>query len=601
MGSWEFDRISINPICPWNYNVVEDAVQSGEMHYYFMSGEWHAYSGGDSEPEKWGDSCLIVFPDGQTMLIDTGVSQYGPILVENLKRMGVTKIDHLVISHPHSDHQNGAFGNKSNTSGEGLLDQFAIGQVYHRGGYDSKNLASSQLVETVCAQRNLPLRVLEMGDTLQIGQVNIQVLWPKKGTSEKDTTGVNAAATNNTSIVMRFDYKNHSSLFTGDLYVEREADLIETYDADVLDVDLLKAPHHGNGITSNSEVFVNAVSPEIAVATGFENISTSTAQYYSKVGATLLNDRTYGYVHVSTDGEDMEYETSRTSAFTEGLDGKRVLFIGNSFMHYGKTVLYNTSSTEVGRRNDIGYFYQLCKSQGAEVEVVNWTFSGLSLQNIMDKHIPDFKDYNYDYILLNCDRNSSHTIAAYEELLDKYIEIFRAANPNVKMYLLVTSGTHNISVAETFPMDLLNNLDRIEAMGIRVLDWGKMVADIIRGKTQVPGATLEYNKYSFVHNATAEDGYHPNQLTGYIISMYIYCALTGESAVGLPYDFWSDSSISIQFDPVRYLDFGYKYGPTNYQEIFASPADMAGIQQLVDRYIADRAYLNYNFTEVPQN
>ena len=601
MGSWEFSRISIDPLCPWNYNVVEKAVEAGEMHYYFMSGEWHAYSGGDSEPEKWGDSCLVVFPDGQTMLIDTGVTQYGPILVENLKRMGITRLDHLVITHPHSDHQNGAFSNKNNTSGVGLLDQFEIGQVYHRGGYDSQNLVSSQLVETVCTERNLPLRVLEMGDTLQIGQVSIRVLWPKEGTSDKDTTGVNAAATNNTSIVLRFDYKNHSALFTGDLYVEREAVLIETYGTEVLDVDLLKAPHHGNGVTSNSQDFLNAVSAEIAVATGFENITASTAQRFENAGTTLLNDRTYGYIHITTDGENMNYTTSRTSPFSESLNGKRVLFIGNSFMHYGKTVLYNTSSTEGGRRNDIGYFYQLCKSQGAEVEVVNWTFSGLSLQNIMDKHIPNFKDYNYDYVLLNCDRNSSHTIAAYEELLDKYIETFRTANPNVKMYLLVTSGAHNISVNETFPMDVLNNLDRIEAMGIRVLDWGKMVADIIRGETQVPGASLSYDKYSFVHNATALDGYHPNQLTGYIVSMFVYCAITGESAIGLPYDFWNDSTLSSQFDPAAYLNFGYQYGPTNYQDIFASSSDMRGIQQLVDRYLADTAYMNYNFTEVPQN
>ena len=281
--------------------------------------------------------------------------------------------------------------------------------------------------------------------------------------------------------------------------------------------------------------------------------------------------------------------------------GLKVLFVGNSFMHYGKAVLYNYTSTEEARHNDAGYFYQLCKSQGAEVDVVNWTYSGLSLQNIMDQHIPNFQDYNYDYVILNCDRSSTHTIESYEKLMEQYIRVFRTANPNVKMYLLVTSGTHNISVKETFPMDLLNNLDRIEAMDIRVLDWGKLVADIIRGETQVPGATMEYNKYSFIHNATAEDGYHPNQLTGYIISMFVYSALTGESAVGLPYDFWNDSSISTQFDPALYLDFGYKYGPTNYQEIFASPTDMEGLQQLVDRYLATKDYLNYNFTEVPQN
>ena len=38
-------------------------------------------------------------------------------------------------------------------------------------------------------------------------------------------------------------------------------------------------------------------------ATGFEAISASTELYYSNAGATLLGDRTYGYIHVSTDGQ----------------------------------------------------------------------------------------------------------------------------------------------------------------------------------------------------------------------------------------------------------------------------------------------------------
>ena len=56
------------------------------------------------------------------------------------------------------------------------------------------------------------------------------------------------------------------------------------------------------------------VSPKIAVATGFELIQSRSAQRFTDVGATLLDDRTYGYIHVSTDGTDkMTYETSRKS------------------------------------------------------------------------------------------------------------------------------------------------------------------------------------------------------------------------------------------------------------------------------------------------
>ena len=285
----------------------------------------------------------------------------------------------------------------------------------------------------------------------------------------------------------------------------------------------------------------------------------------------------------------------------KGLDGKRVLFVGDSFLFTGRAVLLNKEVTEEGRRYDTGYFYQLCKAKGAEVAVTNWTYGGTGLSSIMESYIPLFKDYTYDYVILSGGRNSSNTYSALDKTLDKYIELFRTANPNVKLFYLVTSGAHNISVKESFSMDVLNNLEKIEEKGIQVLDWGKMVADIIRGEVEVPGATLPYDKYSFVHNKSLTDGFHPNQLSGYIVSMFVYCGITGESAVGLPYDFWNKGELHKQFDPVSYLTYGYALGPTNYQDVFASQADMEGIQKLVDQYMAEKAYLTYNFTEVPQN
>ena len=301
---------------PMGYFLEEQAVTSpnreriAQARHSMAEGEYRAAL---VLLEDWQGEDPVFDPERYFLEALCCIRQAELALVENLQRMGITRIDHLVITHPHSDHQNGAF-HQSNRKGNGVLDLFDIGKVYYRGGYDSKNMEASQLVETVCTQRNLPLEILEMGDTLQIGEVSIQVLWPAVGTSEKDTTGVNAAAANNASIVLRFDYQDHSALFTGDIYAEKEADLMELH-GELLDVDLLKAPHHGNGITSNSEEFLAAVSPEIAVATGFENIQSRVAQRFTDVGATLLGDRTCGYIHITADGTDeMTYETSRQEA-----------------------------------------------------------------------------------------------------------------------------------------------------------------------------------------------------------------------------------------------------------------------------------------------
>ena len=293
--------------CPWNYNVVEQATADGMLHYYFMSSEGEIRDE-QGELTKWGDCCLIAFPDGQTMLIDCGVTAYGTILMENLRRMGITRLDYIVITHPHSDHQNGIF-HPDNLTG-GVLDQVQVGQVYHRGGPDPKR-EDDGYVEAACTQRGIPLTTLEMGDSLQIGAVTAQVLWPKPGTSGKEITGT--ANVNNSSLVIRFDYREHSALFTGDLYDDGEFSLLSSQDTKIFDVDLMKAPHHG-GYTSGCEVFLGVVSPELAVATGYEPIRDDVAARYRKAEIKLLDDRTYGYIHVSTDGATMTEETSRNQA-----------------------------------------------------------------------------------------------------------------------------------------------------------------------------------------------------------------------------------------------------------------------------------------------
>ena len=113
-------------VSPWELNVAEAAKADGKMHYYFMSAEGYMVNPGGNSSTKWGDSCLIVFPDGTTMLIDAGLAGHAPILTLNLQRMGIEKLDYFVLSHPHDDHGYGAV-----TDG-GILHT-AILSAYYRG------------------------------------------------------------------------------------------------------------------------------------------------------------------------------------------------------------------------------------------------------------------------------------------------------------------------------------------------------------------------------------------------------------------------------------------------------------------------------------
>ena len=286
-------------VIPWEKSVVEEAKADGKIHYYFMSGEGGEYDGGDVR-QKWGDSCLIVFPDGTTMLMDSGTEPYGKVLAVNLKKLGVEKLDYFVLSHPHSDH---AYG----VARGGALNEIALGEVFYNGVYNA-DWGDVKAVENFCSSKGATATILRKGDVVTIGGVTIEVLWP-----QSEVVGQTLDSTpeiNNASLVMRFDYGEHSSLFTGDLYLKGEREIIAEQGGK-LDVDLLEMCHHGDD-TSNHKGFADAVTPEIAVATGYVYVRNQTYAGYTAHGGKVLLDMQDGYIHVAAGSDGvMTSETSR--------------------------------------------------------------------------------------------------------------------------------------------------------------------------------------------------------------------------------------------------------------------------------------------------
>ena len=228
------------------------------------------------------------------------MERYAAVLGENLRRLGVERIDYLLISHQHDDHAGGIY-----THG-GIPDQFEIGQAFYNGTYNA-HWSNPQRLENVLDDHGIPRQAISEGFTMDIGEVHLTVISPSP-----DVVGQTFETTpevNNTSIVLRMDYKNFSALFTGDIYKLKEDELVREK-AELLDTDLLKMPHHGNG-TSNSKAFAKAVTPKLAVATGRLAIQDFNYYVYTMTGAKVLFDLCDGYIHVSTDGEEMEWDQSR--------------------------------------------------------------------------------------------------------------------------------------------------------------------------------------------------------------------------------------------------------------------------------------------------
>jgi len=283
-------------------------------------------------------------------------------------------------------------------------------------------------------------------------------------------------------------------------------------------------------------------------------------------------------------------------------NGNKVIFFGNSRTYYGNCVIEKSASipAQADRTGDQGYFYQLCKANGYDVDVTNFTFGGHVLKDFYSEtcttnsshhHLRNLTDRNYDYVVMQTG-SVDKELGTIVETVQQMMNVFQAENPNTKFIFLVTNNVHYGNYAWR------STIKDLEEIGVTVVDWGALVNDLVNGDVTVPGGTETYHKFSFTVNATADDGYHPNVLTGYITAQMVFSAITGQSAEGQDFAFWNDPRVNATFNVDTYKKARYAYDSTvpsntNFEAIFKSEADMLGLQQLMDQYLAEKGYRDY--------
>lgn len=275
----------------------------------------------------------------------------------------------------------------------------------------------------------------------------------------------------------------------------------------------------------------------------------------------------------------------------------KVLFIGNSFTYYGRAVQDgNRKNLKLStRQNDSGFFAQLCKENGMNVEVTNWTWPTHTLSDIFGGYCTDEKcqvgidhlsyltDRNYDYVIIQ----EGSAIVDNLDYVYNVRNIFKEFNPYTEFIVIEQSRAHFNDFAR------LKQLKVLAQDGFEIVDWGDLVVDIVKGDASVENAKMQYNQNSFIVSKSATDGYHPNMLSGYITSLMTYCVITGEKAEGQPYSFCGDTTKNSLFNFDAYYKKYYSYSPSNFIDIFNSDDDMRGIQRLIDRYLSEKPYMYF--------
>ncbi|MBA7653968.1 ComE operon protein 3 [subsurface metagenome] len=193
-----------------------------------------------------GDSILIEI-EGKSALIDTGNLMSGPHLVKYLKGKGIEKLDYLILTHPHPDHIGGVFF---------ILPALKVEKIYDNGqdlGGVRKTCAIYRWYEDLVRKRK-NYAVLISGDSLTVGNLALEVLWPLEPPTSSDFNAF--------SLVIVVSHGSFSCLLTGDLTAPGERELLKRGVS--LKAGILKVGHHG-AKDATTEEFLEAVSPGIAV------------------------------------------------------------------------------------------------------------------------------------------------------------------------------------------------------------------------------------------------------------------------------------------------------------------------------------------------
>ena len=220
-----------------------------------------------------GQSTLLVSPQGGSLLVDTGWpgnNGRDAIRIQAaMKDAGITKIDHVLITHFHVDHVGGV---------PNLVQHVNVGEFIDHG--EDRELSADTKRDYAAylkAIQGHPRRIVRPGDTIDIPGLNILVL-TADGEHIASIPGVKPEPNPNcatephwdldttenprsTGILVRFGKFRFLDL--GDLTKAKEIPLVCPNNL-IGTVDLFLVNHHGFNL-SNAKAFVWAIHPRVAI------------------------------------------------------------------------------------------------------------------------------------------------------------------------------------------------------------------------------------------------------------------------------------------------------------------------------------------------
>ena len=216
-----------------------------------------------------GDCAVIGCPDGTFHMVDCGSGSGGSDSYVQQSVAAVLNgapLSSVIITHPDSDHFDLI---------PLVTEGIEVGTVWLGGTVDGKEydnegistwLASQDDVRRFDEPQHDPPG--EPSEPFTCGDIDVYVA------AANVPSEISNWQSNSNSVVLKLDIPGvpyRSVMLTGDATFDTELAMLDVYDSDFLNVDLLKLGHHGSDNTSSDPGFLAAVAPDMAVVSAGEH------------------------------------------------------------------------------------------------------------------------------------------------------------------------------------------------------------------------------------------------------------------------------------------------------------------------------------------
>ena len=226
---------------------------------------------------------IVISNNNKYIMIDTGEESLSSEILSYFKNNNINELEYLIITHFDKDHVGSAAS---------IINNIKVNNVFQSNYPKDSEYYSNYL--NALSNKNIIPKTIEGNYEFTLEDLNIVVNGPVKIYDKNES--------NNSSLIVKINYKNTNYLFMGDTENARLKDYVSE---ETNTYDFIKIPYHGNYLKRLDDL-LKIIKPKYAVITSSNSMreSSETINTLSELGIKYYLTRN-GDINIYSDGTNI--------------------------------------------------------------------------------------------------------------------------------------------------------------------------------------------------------------------------------------------------------------------------------------------------------